>query len=128
MDKIENVKEKEERIVIAFFKGDIINDFKREKDGKQIGIIQFPKSSKYSGYVWYWPKDWIYSKDTAKNDKARSFHPDKRWIRVKPDEEFKCVLRDQNPDTKKWEAVDEVVLTAEDVREYMKRPMKKAEA
>ena len=125
MRLVNNTSPKTEKITIAFYKGDVISDFKRESDGKQIAIIQFPKTSKYAGYVWYWPLDWIYSNDNTKNDKASSFNPDKRWIRVKPDYDFRCVKKDQNADTKRWEKVDEISLNPSDVKEYMKRPMKK---
>jgi hypothetical protein len=125
MDVKEN---KNERILIAFYKGDIISDFKRETDGKQIATIQFPKTSKYAGYVWYWPLDWINSNENAKKDAASSFNPDKRWIRVKPDHEFRCIKKEKNAETKKWEKVDEITLNPAELKDRMKRPFKKDEA
>ena len=116
-----------DKVLIAFYKGDILNDFKRESDGKRIAVIQFPKSSKYSGYVWYWPLEWINSNDNSKNDKASSFNPDKRWIIAKAEYDFRCIKNELNKETKKWETISEVILKPADIKEAMKRPMKKSE-
>ena len=116
------------KILIAFYKGDIIGKFKRKPDGKDIAVIQFPKTSKYAGYVWYWPLDRICSNDTAKNDQARSFNPDKRWIRANREYDFICLKRVKDTDTSKWRQVDEVSLNASELKDRMKRPFKKNKA
>lgn len=120
------MEEKKEKITIAFYKGDIMNDFERKSDGMNIACVTFPKSSKYAGYIWYYPKDWIYSNDENKNDKAYSFNPDKRWIRVYPDYDFTIVKNEKNEDTGKWEKTDELTLKATELKELMKRPFKES--
>ena len=119
------MEEKKDKITIAFYKGDIISDFVRKADEMTIACIAFPKSSKYAGYVWYYPLEWIYSNDENKDDSAYSFNPDKRWIRTNPDYEFSLVKSKQNKDTGKWEKIDEITVQATELKELMKRPFKK---
>lgn len=118
------MEEKKDKITIAFYKGDILSNFERKSDNMSVAIITFPKTSKYAGYVWYYPTDWIYSNDEAKDDYAYSFNPDKRWIRVNSDIEFNIVKNIKNEETNKWKKVDEVTLNARELKDYMKRPFK----
>ncbi len=118
----------DEKIVIAFYKGDIISDFQRETDGRKMAVIQFPKTSKYAGYVWYYPLEWIRSNERSKNERMNSINPDKRWIKVRPEFEFRCIKKILNEDTKKWEQIDEITLGSQELKERMKRSIKSLES
>lgn len=111
-------------ISIAFYKGDIIHTYKRKTDDMDMSIIAFPKSSIYAGYVWHWPTSWIKENDKSKDDPHYSFNPDKRWISVKPDQQMDIVRQEQNPETKQWETADIIKITADRIKEAMKRPFK----
>lgn len=118
----------QEKITIAFYKGDIVSDFVRKSDERTIACIAFPKTSKYAGYIWYYPLEWIKSNDESnKDDSAYSFNPDKRWVRMNPDYDVTIVKNEQNESTGKWFKKDELTIKASELKECMKRPYKQTD-
>jgi hypothetical protein len=57
-----------------------------------------------------------------------SINPDKRWIKVRPEFEFRCIKKILNEDTKKWEQIDEITLGSQELKERMKRSIKSLES
>ena len=110
----ETNEEKGNNIIIDFFKSAIMPKG-YEKNGRKMSVIAFPKFSIYAGYVWHYPTDWI---------KQSKFGEDKRFISIKPDAKIIITKSVQNQETKQWEKVDSIELTADRVREAMRKQPK----
>lgn len=111
--KVEN--DKEGRVNINFYKGDIKSVFKR-KD-KDIACIAVPKASskpELAEYVWFYPADWI---------KENKDNADKRWVSIKEGNDITIVKSAKKP-SGKFETVDEKEISLEELKEAMKRKQK----
>ena len=113
-----------EYITVAFYKSDIVMNY--EKEGLQMSVIAFPKSSKYAGYVWHYPTFLIKDNDSAKDVPACSFNPDKRWVRFKRTDDVHIIKTSFNEEIKRYQKEDEIILTIGELKEAMKRPYKLA--
>lgn len=120
-DKFKEENSKKKRVLISFYKGDIKSVFVKKNSNKELARIEIPKSSKYSGYVWYYPNEWIYSNNNTKNKLEFSFSPDKRWINVPEDYQIK-IIKSIKDNENHFKPVDELEISAKELKEEMKRP------
>lgn len=112
------LEHKEKRIPVSFYKGDIKHIFERKSDKRKVAIIAFPKDSKYYGYVFFYPADWIYKSEKVKP--GYSENPDRRFIYIPVD--YKTdIIKSEKDDSGKFETKDSHKLSASELKEGMKR-------
>lgn len=113
--------QKKEYVSVSFYKGDIINIFKRKSDGRDTAIIKFPTKSKYEGWVFFYPADWI--RVNSNSNPEYSSNPDRRWISLKQDRTTKIIKNGKDANGH-FIKVEEKELTSIELKEAMKRAPK----
>lgn len=118
----ESEHQKKEYVSVSFYKGDILNVFKRKTDGRDTAIIKFPNNSIYAGWIFFYPADWI--RENSNSNPEYSSNKDRRWISLKINRTTKIIKSSKN-EKGDFVTVDEKDLTAIELKEAMKRSPKK---